>query len=279
MSMITSRQAAVATTAAGATAVVLPALRNVINQVLEERANNIAFRQAVSDHERDSIAEIQAPAKQLTQVAQSRGGGGRGGGASSMTPVSKADLRVTPRNDLLVPKSVPRSVQRVVWDVVKIRSVLMSASTGVVETNFSVTFSSHPQQASWAALFDQYCIPQFSMSFYSLCPPGNTNQPPIIHTALDLDNTTNLGSLQLIDDFGSCRIKLLSAGQTFVRSVRPAVKVSANSVSGAVQRSWLDCAFTTIPHNGIRTIIEQSAAGSVTVVVETTIWFAFRNSI
>lgn len=284
MSLIPSQRAAVAINTANTVGAVLPSLRNVISQVLDERAANLAFRQAVTDHERDNTSPASATAgvQQVSASGGSRAGGGRGGGSSSMVPTNRSDLRVSPRSDFTVPAKVPRVVSRVVWDIVKVRSTITAGNSSLTETNFSVNLQTHPQYASWQALFDQWCVPQFSVSFFSLVAPGSSTSPVILHSALDFDNTTNLSSIGALDDYGSATVKILSAGQSYTRSVRPCTKPTLSSVgSGGISRTWCDCGGSgaTVPWFGIRTMLEQTPAGSQTVVVELTVWYAFRNTI
>lgn len=280
MAMINPRQAAVATSAAVAGGVVLPTLRNVIREVMAERADNLAFRQAISDHERENTQNPAVTQSLAQQASSGRSGGVRSGGSSSMVPTNRADLKVSPSNDFRVPKRIPTILPRVVWDTVKVRSTLTASNGGISEANFSVNLQTHPQYASWQAIYDQWCVPQFSLTFFSRCAPGSATAPIILHSALDFDNTTNLGSISTLDDYGTATVKILSAGQSYTRSVRPCTKptLSANSSAG-ISRCWCDTGTPTVPWFGIRTILEQLPSGAQDLVVEITVWYAFRNAI
>jgi len=201
-------------------------------------------------------------------------GGGRGGSSVGMRPANKADLAIKPLTNTNVPSRVPRVLSAIVWDLVKVRSTITTNTSSIVETNFGVSMATHPQASSWVSLYDQWCIPQFSVSFTSTEAPGGGGQLAELHSALDFDNVANIGSVTLIDDYGTAAVVILQPGRTFTRSIRPCV-----NLSGSIRRTWCDSATQSIAWNGIRTITTQASGAAISLVVETTIWYAFRNSI
>jgi len=181
-----------------------------------------------------------------------------------------------------IPK-VPRNLStRIVFDVVKARSTVTISTSTIVEQNYSAALSAHPQASSWTALFDQFCIPQFSVTWYNTNAPGSATGSPIVHTALDFDNIAGLGSLAAVDDYATCIVKDFPVGAQFTRSVRPCVKSTVNATSSAgVERMWLDTSTAAgLAHTGIRSIWEIAPGSTgIQVTVEVTIWLAFRNAI
>jgi len=203
------------------------------------------------------------------------------GSSTGMNPVNRADLSVRPPDASSVPRSVPRSVtNQVVWDSVKIDGTL-SSGTSITEANFSGSLSLHPQAAQWAQLFDQWTIPQMSVTFRSVLAPGSTAIPPDLYTALDFDSVGNLGTVTAIEDFSTCAVLPLEPGRTVTRTIRPCCKplIGSTSITG-LARSWIDSSFTNIQFLAIRSII-GTTTGAITPIVHTTftIWFAFRNQI
>lgn len=242
----------------------------------ETRANNLAFREAVVRHER---AHTNPPHTRPLLQADGRGGGSSRGGRNN--PVNTSDSRVAPRRATNVPRRVPRSLSnRIFWDVVKIRSTISTSSSGLVETNYNWTLSTHPQSSSLSALFDQWCIPQVSVSFRCTEAPSGPTSVPELHTALDFDNAATLGTIAQIDQFATSQVDLLLFNKTVTRSVRPCVKpdIQGGNAYGVTQM-WVDCGAPATPHYGIRSIIAPSSTGSVVIVVETTLWYAFTNII
>jgi len=258
----------------------LSALRAVISEVVEARTNNLAMRQAVADHEKAEIALLSnaGSAPKTHQLVRSGGKGRRGAGPGG--PVKRRDVAIKPLKPGNVP-TVPRNIpNKIVWDVVKSRQQIVTSITVLTENNFSWSFNSNPQQSSWAALYDQWTIPQASVTFYSLEAPASTGNIAELHTALDFDNATALGSLALIDDFNSSQVDVLVFNKRVTRSVRPCCKPTIFGVANAgVQQSWIDSAAPTVQFFGIRSIFGVGAVTAVPITVEWTIWFAFRNAI
>jgi hypothetical protein len=205
------------------------------------------------------------------------------GGSSGMYPTNSADLRIRVPS-LNIPRSVPRNlVSMLVWDTVKYDVVIVATSTPT-ETNFAFTLANHPQYASWTTLFDQYCIPQASVTFRSDIPPGSTSSPPALYTAIDFDNNANIVTSAAIEDYPSCTINVMSTGRSFTRSVKPCVKDSVATASGStfvsagLGRRWLDCSQPNLAHYGIRSLMGTSS-GTVNILATVTVWYAFRNQI
>jgi len=211
--------------------------------------------------------------------------GGRGrGGSSGVNPQNSSDLAVNPPTHN-IPAVVPKLVSnRLAWDVVKVDFTLTPSTGGIVELNFSAALTDHPQASAWAQLFDQWCIPQFSVTFRSLESPGGTQSISILYTALDFDSVGTLGSIPAIEDYATCRLDTMTTGSTVTRSVRPCVKISTGQVPGSgtnvnasLDRVWQDSGATGTPWLGIRSMV--SASNSSAITCTKTIWFAFRNQI
>jgi len=211
---------------------------------------------------------------------KSGGKGGTGGGVGSMAPASAADLRVKPPNSRNVPQNVPRNIpSQIVWDVVKLDSTITTSTSGVQETNYSFSLSNHPQVASWTALFDQWCIPQASVTFQSLLPPGSTLIPVKLYTALDFDNSNAITTISALEDYSTASMTVMEPQSRIVRSIRPCIKPTVSSSNSAVDRMWIDSGTPSNSWYAIRSMCSQSATSNQTISVTTVIWYAFRNQI
>jgi len=203
-------------------------------------------------------------------------------GSKSMQPTNRQDLKRVPFNPLKVPRGVPRNVNTIVWDIVKVNSQIVVPGTSgtLAENNTAIALSTHPQSSSWAALFDQYCIPQFSITFQSQYPTSINAQCGQLYTAIDFDNVSTLGSISAIEDFSTCIVTTMGLNTCITRSVKPCVKNQLSSSANAgVIRQWVDCGASTIPHNGIRAIVNSNGTVAYTIFMEITIWYAFKNTI
>lgn len=208
-----------------------------------------------------------------------KGSTGKGG----MSPTNFADLKVRPPNPLSVPRSISGIQNQVVRDVVKIQSTITTSSSGIVETNYSWSLNSHPQASSWQALFDQWCLYQVTTQFNSQLAPGSTTPACMFYSALDFDNSANVGSVAAIEDFSSAEAVMMFPQASTMRSVRPSPKMAVGAISSAPSAAvtgpqWLDSSIPGIIHFGIRTVSDVSPSAQF-ITVTTTLWFAFRNSI
>jgi hypothetical protein len=204
--------------------------------------------------------------------------------STGFAPANGADLTVKPPNPFNVPKRVPRNVAALVaWDTVKFDTGITLSTSAVVETNYSFNLTMHPQYTSWTTLFDQWSIPQVSITFQSQMSPGSTTGPTTFHTALDFDNTTAINTVAAIEDYATCNSVVMQPQSRFTRSVRPTTKAySTSGGSGTVALitgpQWVDCAVPGVPFYGIRSIA-QAAGSDYVIMTTTTIWFCFRNQI
>jgi len=256
----------------------LSVVKDVLKEVMETRKSNLEFRQSISDHERAN--SLAAPVK--ASVGASSGGGGGGSGRSrggKGQRVNVADLQIKPL-PASCPTSVPKNIRsQIFWDVVKIRTTFSTSASAIVESNYSFSLSSSPQASSYIALFDQWCIPQASVSFFSTEAPGGTAAPAELHTAIDFDNVSPINSIASIDVYDNSQVVNLIFGRVHTRTVRPCVKGTvAQNVQGSITRPWLDCAQPSIPWYGIRSVLAQNNMVFL-VVAELTIWYAFRGRI
>jgi hypothetical protein len=170
----------------------------------------------------------------------------------------------------------------VVFDTVKITSTINISAGGIVETNFTFSLLDHPQQSNWAALFDQWCIVEASITFRSQLPPGSSAAPVDLYTAIDFDSNGTLGSIAAIEDFGTSAVAQMAHGSAVTRSVRPCVKVSLGqsgaNVNSGMATPWIDSGGAGTLHYGIRSIA-ATASAAYNIDVVRTIVYGFRNTI
>jgi hypothetical protein len=228
--------------------------------------------------------------------SKGHGGSGRGGrrkgggskrvassGLGGMYPTNAADLNIRPPSYTNVPRSIPRNVGRMVtWDIFKTDVQIVSGSAGIVETNFSFVITQNPQYGSWLTLFDQYCIPQVSIEFDSLTPPGQTYSSPVLYTALDFDNASTITNISAIEEYDSCEFMVMAPEKRHLRSVRPSTKgavlTSGTSTTAAVSGPvWCDSGNNNVTHYGIRSLVQFYNAGSIKATI--TMYNAYRNHI
>jgi len=196
--------------------------------------------------------------------------------------ILSSDLSLTRRSFRSVPSRVPRMISaQIVYDVVRLTSTITTSTGGLIETNFSFSFNSHPELTQWQALFDQWCIPQVAVTFTSTEAPGSTGTLPIITTGVDFDNTTNLGSITLLLEYENSMQLTLAPGMSHTRACHPCVKtsLSASGSSAGVDRMWCDSSNPGGTWFGIRSIFSTASTAVSLISVTQTLWFAFRSGI
>jgi hypothetical protein len=224
----------------------------------------------------DTIVPIATP--RAAASSGSRNASGRSGGAGSK--LNRRDLAVRPPVNTNVPNKIPRNFSsQITWFIVKTRNPVTLSTSSVTEFNVNVSLANHPQASSLTVIFDQWSIPFMSTTTYSLMPPGSLGTVPELHSALDLDNSTNLGSAVVIDAFNTSSVDALPPGKQVTRSCRPCVKTDAPGVGGAyVSRMWCDSSQSATPWYGIRHLFPNPTQ-TTSVIIEVTWWLAFRNTI
>jgi len=126
-------------------------------------------------------------------------------------------------------------------------------------------------------------------SFSSITYAGttNTNAPFRLYTAIDYDSVANLGSKTLLQSYGSFEFASLAqdGASSFMRYVKPCISYAQESssilpVPSGISRAWIDSAYPSITHYGLRCMLDVWVATVATAIeVSFTYVLGFRNSI
>jgi len=220
--------------------------------------------------------------KNATRAGSRRGGTRKDAYASVLghASIQESDLALTRQSMRNIPSQIPKQISsQIVYDVVRLSQPVTTALAAITEQNFATSLSAHPEVAQWAALFDQWCIPQYAVTFTSTEPPGSLGQSPVLTTAVDFDNTSALGSLTLLLEFENAQQVVLAPGVSHTRACRPCLKPLLPGGATGVDRMWCDSATPAAVWNGIRLIASATTVASTSINAQQTIWFAFRNGI
>lgn len=138
----------------------------------------------------------------------------------------------------------------------------LSSGGGVSESNFNFFLGQMPGASKLAALFDQYCI--YCVTLRVVLEPSLSTVVAQnvsygrIHTAIDFDSSTAVGSEVAIQEYGSVQTSEFLPGKSYERFVKPVVSVltgasnSTSATGGGMDRLWVNSAFPNVPHFGIR---------------------------
>jgi hypothetical protein len=279
MALVPSSPGVLASTLGGALQGTVDELRRQLSVVKSALDSRDSWEAKAAAHEAQQVAQDSLPKQRL---GGNRGGSSRGSGKSKRSdgPVNRTDLSVRKANLTRVPNTIPSNINgRTTWfKCTTALSNIGAQASSITETNYYFTLGSFQQSSALVGLFDQYCIVQASLKFSSVFPPGLTSAPNLMHSAIDLDNSASLGSVNLIDAYETVQVTTMGPQKVLVRSVRPAVAPDIGGSSGAGSgRMWVDTAYSSIPHYGIRTIL--TGGSNYTIMVEQTMWVAFRSGV
>jgi len=181
-------------------------------------------------------------------------------------------------------------MSKIVWLQESFESTLaLSASGAVVELNLAPTLASFVAASSISGLYDQWCIYGFkirAMLDQVAQGDGTAMSYGRIHTALDYDSTTSLGTEAAIMRYGTVQSSELDRTKSYERWVKPCVAgvtglSNSTSASGlTTQRSWLNSVYVNVPNFGIRilTVGNQNVTTNYIIVVVTAV-IGLRNNI
>lgn len=203
----------------------------------------------------------------------------------STTTLVSSDMSSRPQNFLLVQRPPRNMLTQTYWTQLSINSTTASSTSAIVESNFAFGAASFPGMAAYLATFDQYCI-YAAIVTYSYLQENSAITSSVqnvrIHTAIDYDNTANIG-LTALQSYSTYSASELGPNTSVVRFVKPCVSDSlvgsSAQVGSGIRRSWIDSAFNLVAHYGLRAIFGQTVLSTVSIDVGVTIIAGFRNGI
>lgn len=199
------------------------------------------------------------------------------GAAADVVSVPMDTKRGTPSWNLI--ERPPVNFQRnIVWLTEESGIIhTLSSSGAVVESNLAPLLSTFVAVSQIASLFDQYCIYAIKARFV-LDSQGQGAATALsygrLHSAIDTDSTTNIGTETGIQRFSSVQSSELVPGKSYERFCKPCVSLvtgSSNSTSNTgivMTRQWLNSFLTSVPHFGIRfmTVGNQNVSTNTGVI-------------
>lgn len=154
-------------------------------------------------------------------------------------------------------------------------------TTTITESNYYWAASSYMLQfTSYLAVFDQYYLHSVVATVANLSSNSGVSSLPQVYTAIDFDNTANLGSLAAIQAYGTCNADILAPGGSVTRIIMPCnqLRLGSSDASG-ISRSWCDSANTGVAFYGYRLIANNTPAAATIMELTFSMIWAFRNNI
>lgn len=198
---------------------------------------------------------------------------------STTTMVNADYTRRVPSFNIV--QTPPRNLSnQIYWAQFSADNQLTVSSLVVSENNIAFTLGMF--DSTLVKGFDQYCIYSVTASwFYCLEPTGVIVR---IYTALDYDSVAAIGKVAL-QAYSTYEAAMLSGNTSLIRYVKPCIAPTVSNTtpldqSALVTRQWIDSAYPSIPHYGIRCILDLVGTTQVSAVeVSYTAIIGYRNNI
>jgi len=186
--------------------------------------------------------------------------------------------------------SIPRNfLKQIHWIRSSIRTnVTISGSGTVSENNLGFVLANNVNDySSYISVFDQFCIHTAVVSIsapYMVGAASSGSSAPNfgrLITAIDFDNTTNLGSEALLLEYSSAKESAVIPGMNVIRECQPCVDVSLYSSGYGVGRFWVDSgSAASAIHYGVRVMtVGNNMSQTFGLDVLVTVIAGFRNNI
>lgn len=182
-----------------------------------------------------------------------------------------------------VPSRIPRSFarQHYWYKGTYTPGNITSSSTVPIANSFSFQASLLSEFTNLSAVFDQYAIVAAVCRFVplSFTSTSSSTTPGLFLSVIDHDDSTALVSVGAAQEYPSLLETVQTVGQT--RVVYPRIAVAAYSgafTSFANQRSWVDCASSTVQHYGLKTLLTPSTTSTYILACEIDLIICFRDN-
>jgi hypothetical protein len=194
-----------------------------------------------------------------------------------------ADLTYRPPSSTFNASPPRRMLNQLYWVKTTFSNNFTTSTTAITENNTSYNATTYlPQSTSYFAVFDQYMLHSVTTTYTNTSNIATNAAAVQLFTALDFDNTANLGSAATLGGYSTCYVDVLGPGKSVTRFVKPCVAIveqaSGNTVSASINRSWVDSAYPSVLFYGNRAIAANTTTASLILIEFSCIW-CFRNNI
>lgn len=158
---------------------------------------------------------------------------------------------------------------------------LNGSTTQDVNVSYIGQLSQVPNYTEFTNMFDLYKIKAIKWRFMPRAnsAEAGTNQGLVkMFTAIDYDDNTpvNIGGIMQYES-----LKTTNTSQDHVRYVKPRISSqvfqAAPNPAYSSTRNWLDCDFPSVPHYGLKLVLQQLPAGTQSFDIQVTYYLAFKN--
>jgi hypothetical protein len=181
----------------------------------------------------------------------------------------------------ILTQSPPKNLQRSIhwFQCQDTRLSAQSISTSVyTEVNFAFSLNDTPFTSAIQALFDQFCIYAVVVN---VCHSSisSSNYLGRFTSAIDYDNTTNLGTEFALQAYSTAQTVEVTPGLNVQRLVKPTVDTTIYSSQYGPQRLWIDNGSPSTGHYGFRMFWTGNTSSALLVDVICTYIIGARCSV
>lgn len=159
-----------------------------------------------------------------------------------------------------------------------INNLSAGASAGV----YCPQLTNLPNATEFTTLFDEYRINKVVVKFIpnftgsDMNPNATFNSMPNIYSIIDYDDQSTPANLDELLQYPS--MKLTRGNSIHTRVFTPKVSLDVNGTGGvaAKAKQWLDCAVSTVPHNGMKYWLDAAGVSTGSYRVFVTMYFSCR---
>jgi len=137
--------------------------------------------------------------------------------------------------------------------------------------------------SSFTSVFDQYRINKIEFSILPVSQPqlpGASSSWSILYGAIDYDDGTAPTSVSEVTSYNNCFVVEPGRRRSFAFTPKwSGGAYNGSVVAGAPQTGWLDCAYSSVQHYGLKIAVIQSTSTNVnTWYVVCKYHVSFKNS-
>jgi len=200
---------------------------------------------------------------------------------SNMLSVTRRDDAVVPQRNSRPPTIIPRNITNHIHYFIGNYSAANVLSSVLAEAPFNYTFllSSLNLASAYTTIFDQYAIMSATVKFIPVLTQNDVaaNDTGRLITAIDYDDSNNSTFAQL-NDYQTAVVT--NGVEPTIRVVYPRIAVAAYQgafTAFANDRMWVDCAYPSTIHYGLKTVITATTVVN-TIRVDVSLVLCFRNT-
>lgn len=199
---------------------------------------------------------------------------------------NRRNLRRRPRKNLRRNRRtmVARPIQKNIFHFKRTYQApdISFSSSGATTGCYTPSLSLMPDVTDFTTLFDQYRINKFVVKFIpnfdgnSLLPTGFVSMPNIYY-AVDHDDAVAPTTIDQLLQYPRMKIRPVNKITSVMFTPSTLSTVDATASSAIKYKQWINCAYTTIPHYGLKFYIDAIGVSQARFRVFVTTYFSMKD--